>query len=160
MWGGWCTLLCGGGDRNQMATKQTVTKTKQTKKPAGRKTGTQKPAAGRASAKGPVEKSVEVESPKAEEVVVEQSVQSKEEESTTGAKPKKAQGSFTAAAKRRLIRALIEKARVKVEADESKTSMGDLIRLLQMEQELTPPRPKPRPKRIAVYFVKPGDDSK
>ena len=159
-----------------MAKKQTgktKAKTKSGTKRAAKQAGVARPTKGKAAAGRAVGEASEAVSPKVDQPTAAEELKpqanegcaaeeskSQPEGDTTGDKVKKALGSFTAAAKRRLIRVLIEKARAKIEAEDSKASMGDLIRLLQLEQELTPPKAKPRPKRIDVYFVKPGEKSK
>ena len=55
------------------------------------------------------------------------------------------------AAKRRLIRTLIKQAADKLEQESGKTTMGDLIRLLNLEKELG----RERPTKITVQWIDP-----
>jgi hypothetical protein len=54
-------------------------------------------------------------------------------------------------AKRRLIRTLIKQAADKLEQESGKTTMGDLIRLLNLEKELG----RERPTKITVQWIDP-----
>ncbi|MGE5569014.1 MAG: hypothetical protein ACM3S5_08260 [Rhodospirillales bacterium] len=53
-----------------------------------------------------------------------------------------------------MISQVIERIEEKLEADELKASMGDYIRLLQLEKELTE---KEQPKEIRVSWVEPDE---
>jgi hypothetical protein len=72
---------------------------------------------------------------------------------STGAKqtPARKPLRLTESGKRKLVTTLIAKIGTEVEAGKGKASLADLIRLLQLEKELTPPRPK----KITVQWVPP-----
>jgi hypothetical protein len=71
----------------------------------------------------------------------------------TGAKqtPARKPLRLTESGKRKLVTTLIAKIGTQVEEGKGKASLADLIRLLQLEKELTPPRPR----KITVQWVPP-----
>jgi hypothetical protein len=55
-----------------------------------------------------------------------------------------------------LVHKVMENIEKKLEADELKPSVGDLVRLLQLEKELV----QEQPKEIKVSWVEPGEEER
>lgn len=55
-----------------------------------------------------------------------------------------------------LVHKVMEKIESKLDADELKPSVGDLVRLLQLEKELV----QEQPKEIKVSWVEPGEEER
>lgn len=72
-------------------------------------------------------------------------------ESKTKKRVKRVARVLSEAARRRLIRTLIRQAADKLEQESGKTTMGDLIRLLNLEKELG----RERPTKITVQWIDP-----
>lgn len=72
-------------------------------------------------------------------------------ESKTKKRVKRVARVLSEAARRRLIRTLIKQAADRLEQESGKTTMGDLIRLLNLEKELG----RERPTKITVQWIDP-----